>query len=427
MSGATMTAMAAKWIDTIIAVCLLAMSPFFLFPRVRYTWVYAIVGALILARGALKRAFFEKTPLDGALCLMMLVVAVTCYASPDLTLSLGKVAGVLFGVLLFYVAAPLLRTERSIWLGLQGLTLVAAGFALVGLVDMDMYPEFYFGRKVLEAVTIPKYHWNLPGAESGISANALAGALLLVGPVVLLSVVTWRSSEVPVANRGIKWLATAAATASALVLLGVIFMSQSISAWAALPVSAWLVGFNVKWKIWALIGLLAVSLAVYSIDPLRDEMTTPTRANTRIDVKLQGRYPFWKAGIDAMKAHPFLGVGMNRLRADPRIGHANAHAHNQFLTTGAELGVAGLVGYLAVLLGAAWMSWESVRRATIRWMRMAIKALFAGQLGFVAFGLADAVPLGAKLGILFWMSLALIAALHRFTRQDRLAMTAAAI
>ena len=419
MPTRTIAAVATKWIDEAIAVGLLATSMFFLFPRVRYTWVYVMIAVLILARGVLKRAFFEKTPLDGALGLLMLAVMVTCYTVPDVTLSLGKIAGVLFGVLLFYAAAALLRTERSIWLGLQGLMLTAVALALVGVVDMDLYPEFQFGHAILATVTIPKHHWNLPGAEAGVNPNALAGALLLAAPVVLLSLVTWRSSEAPIAHGGVKWLAAAAVAGGALVLLGTVFLSQSYSAWIALPLSMWLVGFNAKWKIWTFIGVLAVSLAVYSIGPLREAIASPTRASSGITVKLEGRYGFWRAGIDAARAHPLFGVGLNRLRLDPSVGYANAHAHNQFITTGAELGVLGLVAYVAALLGAAWMSWDAARHATIRWMRTAIKGLFAGQLGFLVFGLGDAVPLGAKLGILFWMSLALIAAVHRFTRQDR--------
>lgn len=419
MPTRTIAAVSATWIDQAIAICLLATSVFFLFPRARYTWVYAVVAMLILARGVLKRAFLAKTPLDGALCVLMLAVMVTCYAVPNVTLSLVKIAGVLFGVLLFYAAASLMRTERSIWIGLQGLMLTAVGLALVGIVDMDLYPEFTFGRAILATVTIPKHHWNLPGAEAGVNPNALAGAVLLAAPVALLSLLTWRSSEAPIAHRGVKWLAAAALAGGALVLLGIVFLSQSYSAWIALPLSVWLVGFNAKWKVWTLIGVLAVSLAVYAIDPLREAITSPTRASSGIAVKLEGRYGFWRAGIVTVRTHPLVGVGLNRLREDPGVGYVQAHAHNQFITTGAELGVFGLVAYVAVLLGAAWMSWDAVRHATIPWMRTATQGLFAGQLGFFVFGLGDAVPLGAKLGILFWMSLALIAAVHRFTRQDR--------
>jgi hypothetical protein len=46
-------------------------------------------------------------------------------------------------------------------------------------------------------------------------------------------------------------------------------------------------------------------------------------------------------------------------------------------------------------------------------MRAAAAGLIAGQLAFHIFGLGDAIPLGSKPNALFWVSLALIAAIYK--------------
>jgi len=59
------------------------------------------------------------------------------------------------------------------------------------------------------------------------------------------------------------------------------------------------------------------------------------------------------------------------------------------------------------------------KKTWIDWLQLiavaaAARGLGAGQLAFFIFGPGDAVPLGAKPGILFWISLATIASLYNF-------------
>jgi putative inorganic carbon (HCO3(-)) transporter len=110
---------------------------------------------------------------------------------------------------------------------------------------------------------------------------------------------------------------------------------------------------------------------------------------------------------------------MNRLRLDPGIGYENAHAHNQFITTGAELGIPGLVAYIAILIGAGWMAWVIWKRSGDPWMRTAAAGLISGQLAFHIFGLGDAIPLGVKAGVFFWASPALIAAMSNYPKEGK--------
>ncbi len=406
-----------EWIDWIIVGALLAGSVFFLFPKVRYAWAYLIVGALVLLRGRLKRAFFERTSLDAPIGVLVFLAMVTGFTSSEVSSSFGKIAGVLFGVLLYYAALAVMKTEEFIRLGIYALILGAVTFALVGVVDSDLYPELWFSRDLLAVLHVPTYRWGLPGAENGVSPNALAGGLLLATPLSLFAFV---AGGRPLNARAGGWnLEGVVLFASSAVLVAVIFLSQSYAAWVALPLVVWLFGLKLRWKAISLAAMLLMIATIYAAPSLRESLT-PTRASGSIQTKFENRYPFWQKGIRTVLKSPVVGVGLNRLHDEPGIGYANAHAHNQFITTGAELGVAGLVAYVATLIGAAWISWDVARRARVSWMRTAARGLAAGQAAFLIFGIGDAIPLGAKLGVLFWISLALLAAMHAFTAREGL-------
>ena len=58
---------------------------------------------------------------------------------------------------------------------------------------------------------------------------------------------------------------------------------------------------------------------------------------------------------------------------------------------------------------------EVWRKGKDEFMRMSVLGLGAGQFAHVIFGLGDSIPLGAKVGFVFWVSLALITAIYNYT------------
>lgn len=137
-------------------------------------------------------------------------------------------------------------------------------------------------------------------------------------------------------------------------------------------------------------------------------------------VKIEKRYKFWNEGLEAVSEKPVVGIGVNQLRMRPGFKYEKAHSHNQMLHTAAELGIPGLIAYLAILMGAGYMCLEVWRKAPADWMRITAQGLSAGQLAHFIFGLGDSIPLGAKPGIFFWISLALIASLYKYSLESNL-------
>ena len=91
-------------------------------------------------------------------------------------------------------------------------------------------------------------------------------------------------------------------------------------------------------------------------------------------------------------------------------GEELSHVHNHLLQAGVDLGVPGLI---------IWRSGSSPVRCWFRCTAVCTDlsrsggGLGAGLAAHFVFGMADAIPLGAKVGVLFWLTLAFTVALHR--------------
>jgi putative inorganic carbon (HCO3(-)) transporter len=150
---------------------------------------------------------------------------------------------------------------------------------------------------------------------------------------------------------------------------------------------------------------------------------------------LAGRVEIWSRAIFGIQDFPFTGMGMNTFRkvapvlyplfnVSPEIDFG--HAHNEFLQAALDLGIPGLIAFLALYIGSFWMladTWRATRhlspdteyRSLVT--RFVVLGLGGGLLAHLLYGLTDAVSLGAKPGILFWMLLGLITALHQQTHE----------
>ncbi len=123
----------------------------------------------------------------------------------------------------------------------------------------------------------------------------------------------------------------------------------------------------------------------------------------------------WNEGVEAVAENPWFGAGLNQFRMRPGVKYELSHAHNHLIHTAAELGIPGLVAYLAILIGAGYMCVEVWKKRKDEFMKMAVLGLGAGQMAHFLFGMGDSIPLGAKTGVLFWVSLALIAGIYNYT------------
>ena len=401
---------------------LVILAPFFLFPSVEMTWVFIFVPLMWAMRWLVEKRFFERTILDWGILVLLGQVFVTCNIVPDIGFSLAKISGVVFGIALFYAVVNLVGTEglikKAVVLYMAG-GVVFAGLAFLGMRSFEGWKAYE--EKQLEFLMdlrrlLPRIDFNFSGAEIGFNPNPVGGSLVLLLPlfIVFLYLYKKRYGGGGVKNKLIFYLLVF----GLIFELGVLLFTVSRGSWVALLSSSFILLYPIvkKKKIFVIIAvcvlLACVVFYIILIGPEDIKLS-----GEEIGGKIVNRNELWAVGINMIVKHPFTGAGLNRLRKDSEIGDTRAHAHNHLIHTAAELGVPGLVAYMAILIGAGYMCVKVWKKAQDDWMRMAVFGLGWGQVAHLIFGIGDSVPLGSRPGILFWVSVGMIAAIYNIYKK----------
>ncbi|MHB1417483.1 MAG: tetratricopeptide repeat protein, partial [Chloroflexota bacterium] len=217
--------------------------------------------------------------------------------------------------------------------------------------------------------------------------------------------------------------------AATLVGLAVLGLAASRTAYAATVVVI-LVLLAWRWRraglVVALLAMMAAGLALWHygwLEPVQE--AAADGAEAALDsLPLSARPAIWWHAYYMVRDHPFTGIGLNTFDAvldgfypvgGLSLSGKFTHAHNIFLQTALDLGLPGLIGFLGLCLGTAYVGWRSaLGRAAANVLsparRAAVVGLLAGLLAYLLFGLTDAIALGAKPTVLLWLMLGLVVA-----------------
>lgn len=406
----------SEWVEvTLLAV----MAPLFIFPKPGWIWLFLVFPLIWILRWAGERGgkgvLRSRTVIDAAILILCIQLLISSLESGDVQIGLPKIAGILYGILVFYSLVRLLRTDTLIRIGVGIFATGSVVVATIGLIGMLKSPEFIF-KKAVDFILekIPQKNWGFKGAELGFNPNALAGIMMLLVPLIAIFAVRGikKKSGRHLISQRIDLVVFSALT---LYYCLILFLTQSMVSWVALVVTILIV--LPSWKSKAT-GFVLIMVIVLVLIPGKDDRFVIITANYGQPLwrtKVEARYKLLDAGLKAIKEKPITGIGVNQLRMRPGFKYEYSHAHNHMLHTAAELGIPGLVAYLTILIGTGYMCFEIWRKAAVGWMKATAQGLGAGQLAHFVFGLGDSIPLGAKPGIFFWVSLALIAAMYNFT------------
>ena len=92
------------------------------------------------------------------------------------------------------------------------------------------------------------------------------------------------------------------------------------------------------------------------------------------------------------------------------------HAHNLFLQVAVDLGLPGLVAYLALLgltFSSAFSAYRAFQRRGHDALSMLCAGCIAGLIGMCVHGLDDVANWGIKLAFVPWVVMGLVVGLHR--------------
>ncbi|MBU4202454.1 MAG: O-antigen ligase family protein, partial [Acidobacteria bacterium] len=423
------------WMEWVFLVIILLAGPLFVFPRAQFLWLTAIVPVLFVFTAVLKKRILPRTPLDWALLVLLLEVLATCLLVPDLMFSLAKITGVLYGILLFYALVAVV-TRPAVWKWLAAALLAGSGaftlFCLAGLKwDYDSLifslARFFgipldktvFTRKVIPALEsiFPRLKFTIPGADEGFQGNVVGGFIILILPLCLALILPYllrkRMGERIFHRRRPLWLLLPVL----FVLSVVLFLTLSFSCWVALAAGIWLYFFSRRTKIWSVALLVVLLFFVVVINPSGFEGFSKAVSQDLDPEKVDYRLKWWGVAVETVEENPVFGVGMTRIRLHPDVGYERSHVHNHFLQTAAEMGIPALLAYLFLVGGALWMCVRVARSPGESWMRPAALGLGCGQLAHLLYGFVDSIPLGSKVGIFFWLSLAAATSLYLINRK----------
>lgn len=412
---------AAEWLEVGL---LAGMAPLFVFPAVDKAWLFLVFPLIWIVRWGAGREedgdLRAKTVIDVALLIICIQLFISTLRFEEVLSGLPKITGILYGILVFSALVRVLKSSGLIRAGVGVFIFGGVVLTGIGMMGMSKSNEPFFANIVtLLFGKVPQKNWGFHGAELGLNPNAVAGVMMLFVPLCFV-LAAWgikkRVGQHLVSHR-IDILLLSALT---LYFCLVLFLSQSIGSWLALTVSLWLVLPSWKAKAVGFVPAMVFVVIVLVVIPSKYEKAMAKQGKPFWITKVEARYKYWDAGLDAVSEKPVTGIGVNQLRMRPGFGYEYSHAHNHMLHTAAELGIPGLMAYLAVLMGAGWMCWEVWRKMTVGWMRAAVQGLGAGQLAHFIFGLGDSIPLGAKPGIFFWISLALIASIYNYSLRSNL-------
>ncbi len=388
------------------------------------------------------------TPLNIVLLLLAVMVLVSLWATYDIATSLPKISGMVLGFGVYFAMVREGGRPRGLGFCLLVFSGISLGITILALAGTDWITnKITFLNPVISR--LPLLIKGLPGAESGFSPNEIAGSLLWVLPLFLALCIGF--------TRHFRTLFRSSGKVLTIFLLFVLVMAclfvstifvltQSRAGYISLVLT--LVGLSLialpsrlRWPVLAafVVILLVSGFLIVSHWKAAQVWITGSDLVSETGLSLSSldlRLLIWPRALSAIQDFPITGMGMNTFRKllpvlypiySMTSGVDVGHAHNEILQAALDLGIPGLIAYIALYLVAFKMLFDTWRNSKPTpgdklqplflsnpvFIRPVILGLGGGLLAHLLFGLTDAVALGAKPGILFWMLLALITSLYK--------------
>lgn len=409
--------------------------PVLFLPEVMPLWLVCVALGLVPVFFIWQLAVRHEglaTPFTLPILWLLLSLPLSLYASVDVQASLSKLGGILSGVCLLYALLAAGRRDRAAELVLALLMVGGLGMSLLALVATDWQTV---KLPLLGSLTerLPRLIASIPHPlkqGGGINPNEVGGALALILPLAL--VLTREAARSPRVSHLQKWGRLAFLILVLVVALFTLSLSESRSAIFGLAIGVCML-FAIRYKPMRIVLAVLLVLAVVAtfgigVEQVESRLFDAGASGAQAgSLNLPARLELWQRAVFMLQDFPFTGIGLGTFpivlgllyplfMTSPDV--YMAHAHNILLQVGVDLGIPGLVSYAALLTVFFGCALLGYRRNTSRAWRAVIAGLAAGMVAHQVYGLTDAIALGAKPGILFWMFLALIGLLYTQAQEE---------
>ncbi|SCM80762.1 Lipid A core-O-antigen ligase [uncultured Sporomusa sp.] len=353
------------------------------------------IGKMIVTR----KLLFKRTPFDELILLFVILSAASIAASPDRNFSFYNYYHLMGRYIVSYYLVvnnlhSLRQLQRLVWSVLISAVLVA----------------FYGFYQYIQGVDISTFHWvdgeQFPDLKIRVfstlqNPNLLAGFL-----VVVMSLAVGLGLHTESMPGKLLLFALAAVFGACLVL------TYSRGAWlsvlAVAAICAHLYNRKVLW-----LFLIIPLIAFFGHDAVMERLLSvlnPTDTSSTLRIAL------WESTLAMIMDKPLLGIGWGAYwqvypeydfflnNPDARI----VHAHNMYLHIAAEIGIPGLLAFLAIIFGHAKKAVDILSKTNNRMIAGIIFGVMAAVLGLVLNGFTDYIMFNVQLSMLFWLLNAII-------------------
>lgn len=364
-----------------------------------------------------------STPLNLPILVLLIMIAISLWATFSIYFSLPKISGMVFAIGVFFatVRYSLRDMKRSV------MVFMLSGIAVgaLGLLATNWSAKLPFLDRLMGQ--LPQTVTSLPFAENGIHPNELGGLLILFVP--LAGYLGWKA--VVSLTRFDRLLTTIAITTA--IGLGILtILTQSRSALIGLIASLGVILFSTgkPGRTIVVVGfVIAVGIIISKGPEVVFGSADPLESNSIVvgEFSLSSRLEIWSRAIYALNDFSLTGMGMGTFREIAPILYPFfmispsldvGHAHNFLLQTGLDVGIAGLLGMLAIWIAGILFLITAARNQKLETAGVGILlrdvaiGLAASLVAHFIYGLTDAVALGARPGFLVWMALGLAAGIY---------------
>jgi putative inorganic carbon (HCO3(-)) transporter len=340
-----------------------------------------------------------RTSADWPIALLALMAPINVWVSVSPNVTLEAIYRLLTGVALYYVIVNWVTSTDRVRRFARGTMVTGFLLALVALVGVKWSAEGELFRG------FALFYDRLPLLVSdAVNPNVMAGALVVLFPcaLALLLFGGWQSS----------WPQLVLITAGAVLMLGVIILTQSRGGWMGLATSLIIITLlRWRWGKWLILVIAAAGIVVIlwlGVVPVLNALmlnNTLGSLDTRLEV--------WSRAVYMIEDFPITGIGMGLFQEVARVLYPFftvsldvPHAHNLFLQVAVDMGIPGLIAWLAIWMLAilgAWQVYRYGRSMSNRMLTGLGVGLLCSQIALAVHGTVDAVTWGAvRVSIIPW-------------------------
>jgi putative inorganic carbon (HCO3(-)) transporter len=389
------------WLEKTRLIWIAGLLPLFLFGEGHYI-LYGLGALAILwsATGITSGRWRQCSPADGLMLVWLGLIPVTLWATPAPEITRPFLGYYLAELLAFYAVLTWVRNEKRFWLVAWGLVGLGVGLALSSLVLLQQGGRFF---PALGFIT--RLASSLPQTAH---KNIMGGLLSVIVPLSLGLILAQTKGKFYRARLVVSGLSFA-------IIIGALVITQSRGAWLAAGLALLLMGLLGLGQLRGLlmgVGLLGLGVAGLLISGQFNSLLAQVAQSDALG-GLEGRLEVWARASSALHDYAFTGIGLGSFdKVIPAFypyffssPEPVPHAHNLFLQVGLDLGLPGLINFLALLIlsaaggFSAWQRWGVSNNKKLSWI---VLGGLGSLLALLTHGLLDAVTSGTKPAFLAW-------------------------